>query len=202
MLDPDIRHPLANLLRPPHGCGSLLCEVGLWGNTVRIDLARLTATRLEGFEIKSDGDTLARLARQAEIYSLVLDTATLVGARRHIDKAASMLPGWWGLTEATPAGSAVGFSVIRPPLDNPAPSAERVAGLLWKDEALALLRDLGETRGLSRLRLAEAHALIADCIPLEQVRAAVFGRLAARRDWIDRHDPFFAGPFRPRAGAV
>lgn len=199
MLDPDIRFPLARLLYPEPDSGSLLCEVGLWGNTVRLDLARLTPTRLEGYEIKSEGDTLVRLTRQAEIYGLVLDRATLVGARRHIDKAASMLPGWWGLTEAVPTANSVEFSNIRPALDNPGASAERVAGLLWKDEALALLRELGETRGLSRLRLAEAHALIAERLPMEQVRAAVFARLAARQDWIDRHDPFFVGPFRPRS---
>lgn len=201
MLDPDIRFPLAHSLRPEHGSGRLLCEIGLWGNTVR-DLGRLTETRLEGFEIKSDGDTLSRLRKQAEIYNLVFDTATLVAARKHIDKAAAILPEWWGLTEAVSHDGGIEFHTLRSPSDNLSASAERIAGFLWKDEALAALRDLGVRRGLSRLRLAEMHALIAQSMSIEEVRRLVYPVLAARSDWIDRHDPFFVGPLKPRTGSV
>lgn len=202
MLDPDIRFPLARSLRPEHGSGRLLCEVGLWGNTVRVDLARLTDTRFDGFEIKSQRDTLSRLRNQAEIYNLVFDTATLVAARKHIDKAAAMLPEWWGLTEAVQNDGGIEFDTLRTPSDNPSASAERIAGFLWKDEALAALRALGVRRGLSRLRLAETHSIIAQSLTIEEVRRLVFRVLAARRDWINRHDPFFVGPFKPRTGSL
>jgi hypothetical protein len=198
LLDPDIRLPLARQLRPDAGHGRILGEIGLWGNTVRVDLARLTVERLDGYEIKSAGDTLARLANQAEIYSLVFSSMTLVSAARHIDKAASFLPAWWGLTEARDDGGTITLTTLRSPEDNPSPSAERIAGLLWKDEALDILRDLGETKGLGRLRLGEAHAAISRSMALETVRIEVFRRLAGRMDWLNRHDPFFIGPFRPR----
>ncbi|MCS4088888.1 sce7726 family protein [Rhizobium sp. BK176] len=198
MLDPDIRIPLARQLRPEHGHGRILGEVGLWGNTVRVDLARLTNTSLDGYEIKSAGDTLVRLGNQAQIYGLVFNSMTLVAAARHIDKAAPYLPPWWGLTEARDDDGTIILSTLRPPEENPSASAERIAGLLWKDEALDVLRSLGETNGLSRLRLGEAHAAIARNLTLPQVRTEVFRRVARRRDWLDRHDPFFVGPFRPR----
>jgi hypothetical protein len=198
LLDPDIRFPLARHLRAEHGDARLLGEVGLWGNTVRVDLARLTPLHLDGYEIKSAGDTLTRLANQAEIYSLFFNSMTLVAAARHIDKAGSILPSWWGLTEAHNDDGKIILSTLRKPEDNPSPSAERIAGLLWKDEALDVLRSLGETRGLSRLRLPEAHALIARSLSLPEVRAEVFARLGDRRDWLNRHDLHFVGPFRPK----
>jgi hypothetical protein len=202
LLDPDIRHPLARILRPEHGSGHVLCEVGLWGNSVRIDLARLTDLRLEGFEIKSDGDTLARLRNQADIYNLIFDTVTLVAARKHLEKANQLLPMWWGLIEAVPGDGGVTFNTIRPASDNPTASPERIAGLLWKDEALAALRALGDPRGLSRLRLAEMHATLAQSMSISEIRTLVFRAIAARRDWMDRHDPFFVGPPRPRTGML
>lgn len=168
---------------------------------MRADMARLTARAFEGFEIKSQRDTLSRLRNQAEIYNLVFTTATLVAAGKHIDKAAAVLPTWWGLIEAVPNANGVQFNTLRVPSVNPSASAERIAGFLWKDEALAALQSLGATRGLSRLRLAEAHALLAQSLNIDDMRALVFRVLQARRDWIDRHDPFFMGPFRPRTTA-
>jgi hypothetical protein len=154
---------------------------------------------LEGYEIKSEADTLSRLAKQEQIYSLVLDRATLVSAGRHIDKAAAMLPEWWGITKAFYTEGSVKFSIIREPKDNPGVVAERVAGLLWKDEALSMLHSLGITSGLSRLRLAELHSLIATTVPMPQLKPMVLARLTSRLDWIKRHDPFFFGPFMPRS---
>lgn len=202
MLDPDIRFPLARSLRPEFGLGRVLGEVGIWGNSVRIDLARLTPSRFDGYEIKSDGDTLARLRTQSEIYGLVFDTMTLVAARRHLEKAMAIVPEWWGLTEANVFDGDTKLTAVRLPLDNPSQSAERIAGLLWKDEAVELLQDLGEARGLSRLRLADIHARLARCLSLCELRTAVFAQLVKRRDWLDRHDPLFVGPFRPRTGVA
>lgn len=124
---------------------------------------------------------------------------TLVAAARHIDKAATILPSWWGLTQALNDKGRITLSPLRKPEDNPSPSAERIAGLLWKDEALDVLRSLGETRGFGRLRLPEAHDLIARSVSLPEVRAEVFARLGKRHDWLNRHDPHFIGPVRPRS---
>ena len=201
MLDPDIRLALSPTLRPAHGEGRLLGEVGIWGNTVRIDLARLTPSRLDGYEIKSDGDTLARLATQSSIYGMVCDTLTLVAARRHLDKAAAVLPEWWGLVEAVPGEGGVGLFPVREPSPNPSTSSERVAGLLWKDEAISALAAAGMRKGLSRLRAADAYRLLSQAMPIERLRETVSTAMLRRADWLDRHDPFFVGPFRPRTSA-
>ena len=196
MLDPDIRQTLYPLLKPEPGTGRLLSEVGLWGNTVRIDVARLTRASLDGFEIKSERDTLTRLAMQAEIYGLVFDTLTLVSATRHLNKAIATLPSWWGISEAIPALDGVSIIAVRKATPNPVTSAERIAGLLWKDETVALLEEAGITKGLSKMRVGEAHAALAKMLPLELLKEKVFSTMLARKDWVDRRDPSFIGPMK------
>jgi hypothetical protein len=201
LLDPEIRRALIPLIRPPFGTGRLLREVGIWGNSVRIDLARLTTDAFDGYEIKSEADSLTRLNGQAEIYSLVCDTVTLVAARRHLGKAIATIPEWWGLVEAAPTDDGVSLSAIRPAAANPVQSPARIAGLLWKDEALAQLRDAGKERGLAKLRSEEAYRMLAEAMSLPELKAAVFARIASRADWLNRHDPVFVGPFAPRVSA-
>jgi hypothetical protein len=183
------------------GTTRLLSEVGLWGNTVRVDLA-LLGRAFEGFEIKGETDTLSRLPRQAEIYGLVFDSVTLVCAARHAAKAADKIPGWWGVTVASFDAGAVSLVETRPALPNPSPSAERIAGLLWKDEAVASIAATTSERGLSRLRLAELHAKLAATLPLCELRRSVFETLLARREWLDAHDPVLIGPRRKPAAFV
>ncbi len=196
MLDPDIRQALYPLLKPEPGTGRLLSEVGLWGNTVRIDVARLTHASLDGFEIKSERDTLTRLAAQAEIYGLVFDTLTLVAARQHVSKATAILPSWWGISEAIPSSDGVSITVIREATPNPSTSGKRIAGLLWRGETVALLSAIGATKGLSKMRAGEAHAALARTLPLKLLKEKVFATMLARKDWVDRRDPSFIGPMK------
>ena len=57
---------------------------------VRIDIAVVKGA-LHGFEIKSDFDNLKRLARQVDLYSQVLDRATLVVGERFAPRAPSAM---------------------------------------------------------------------------------------------------------------
>ena len=71
--------------------------------SARVDLAR-TGSRLEGFEIKSDFDTLDRLPRQVAAFSLLFDAMTLVVGDRHANEAVVAVPRWWGVLLATTNG--------------------------------------------------------------------------------------------------
>lgn len=195
MNDRDIRYPLANLLGKG---GRVLGEVGLWGNHVRVDLLHLADTALHGYEIKSDSDTLSRLRRQADTYNLVLERVTLVATHRHLSKAEAMVPRWWGLTEACERDGEVTFAELRAGERNPSQSAERVAGLLWKEEAVSVLVDYGNSKGIGRLRSRELHERVAASVPLDKLRDVVRRRLLDRGDWTNRHDALFVGPFAPR----
>ena len=101
----QIRASLLLALRDRHGADPntlIRQELGLCAGARRVDLAMING-ELVGFEIKSDQDTLYRLAGQAEAYGQVLDRVTLVTTARYIDKAAALVPTWWGLIRADPA---------------------------------------------------------------------------------------------------
>jgi hypothetical protein len=100
MRDSDVRVAVRTWLRAQYADDSRIVEeMGVWSGSVRIDLAVING-ELHGFELKSERDTLARLADQAELYNQVFDRMTLVTAKRHLDKASSQIPSWWGITTA------------------------------------------------------------------------------------------------------
>ena len=97
MRDSDIRMALHGLLQARYGDDPntlIRHEVGLCAGKRRIDVA-LVNGELAGYEIKSDEDTLIRLAGQAEVYSRVLDRVTLVTTEHHLDHALDVIPYWW-----------------------------------------------------------------------------------------------------------
>lgn len=58
----------------------------------RLDMAVING-KIEGFEIKSDVDTLHRLSGQVAVFSPAVDRMTLiVGKRRHFPRAMEMAP--------------------------------------------------------------------------------------------------------------
>ncbi len=102
----------------------------------RVDVAVVNGS-LHGYELKSDSDSLGRLARQAHVYSSVLDRVTLVAGRRHLEEAMGLVPYWWGVqvAEMKPRGSVL-FSSVRRARKNPSQDPVSVAKLLWREEAL------------------------------------------------------------------
>src|SRR5690348_12382197 len=105
MRDGDVRKALHVQLQSEHiaelGQTLFVDELGLCGQ-VRVDVAVVNGA-LSGYELKSENDTLRRLPTQVEVYSRVLDFATLVVAKKHAGHARAGLPSWWGLIEAESA---------------------------------------------------------------------------------------------------
>jgi hypothetical protein len=156
-------------------------ELGLCGQ-VRVDVAVVNGA-LSGYELKSASDNLRRLPTQVEVYSRVLDFATLVVAENHAEHALPLLPGWWGVTCATWDGCEVQLQQLREAQPNPAIDALSLAQLLWRDEVLDELasRDLDKGfRSKSRNVLAER---LAQQLSLDELRATVRDRLKGRQGW-------------------
>lgn len=156
-------------------------ELALCGR-VRVDVAILNGY-MSGFEIKSPRDTLRRLPTQAEVYSEVLDFATLVVGGRHQANAVSLVPPWWGVLSATVVGDEVELVEERRGTQNPAVSKRSLSLLLWRDEALDELgqRDLADgVRSLSRAALC---GLLASTLELDDLRDTVRRRLKGRKGW-------------------
>lgn len=133
---------------------------------------------MDGFEIKTERDTLKRLPRQMVAYGRLFDRCTAVVAERHRHDAAAILPDWWGITTVHING-AVTFAPVRKAKANPRIDPEVLVRLLWRDEVFHALISLGRTpdRRTTRSRLwAELLRLASP----SQLRAAVRDALLTR----------------------
>lgn len=161
----------------------ILNELGLRHGYSRIDVVVVNGS-LHGFEIKSDRDTLRRLARQAETYDRVLDFVTLVTGQRHADQALSAAPEWWGIQLAK-RGRRGGIHLIdvRKPSENPAPDKLAIAKLLWREEALNFLEELGAAGGFRSKPRRFIYSRLAEVAEINCLRERVRDRLRFREDW-------------------
>lgn len=157
-------------------------ELGVESGGSRVDVAVLNG-HLTGWEIKSDVDTLVRLPNQATSFSRVMDYMTIVTTGKYLDRAATLLPAWWGLMEAVPGPSNVRLVSRRSPHINRSTDSFCMAQLLWREEAMEELRTRGNARGLSSSSRYFVWERLAQSIPKKQLRSVVLNRLKQRRQW-------------------
>jgi hypothetical protein len=158
-------------------------ELGLYHGYCRVDLAVINGT-LHGFEIKSDRDTFRRLARQAETYNKTLDFVTIVVGERHAQEVLRVSPRWWGIQLAEPdLRDGVRLIQVRDPLENPTPDKLAIAKLLWREEALAFLEELGAADGFRSVPRRFVYSRLADVAPIDAIRSYVRARFRSRKDW-------------------
>lgn len=165
-----------------HGPSTVvLDELGLCQGDVRVDVAAVNG-ELSGFEIKSPADSLARWPKQRRIYSKVVDRAWLVAPEKTL--AAAQAPGWWGLIRIVETESQLGLRVVRPAIANPSPDAYSIACLLWRDEAIRVLEEVGRDRGIRTKRRKLVWERLVDCLTIDELRRAVREALKVRPERI------------------
>lgn len=185
MRDYDIRTALKQKLesinaREPDTL--IIDEVGLCKGAVRVDIAVVNGT-FNGYEIKSERDTLERLPLQEEVYSKTFDTVTIVTSGRHVNKITDRIPCWWGITEALMRRGEVCFQIIRKPEPNPNIAPLSLVQLLWRDEALTVLKERGLAEGMLSKPRRDLWQKIIDNLSVEELRKVVRERLKARENW-------------------
>lgn len=180
--DAEIRPALRERLLRRHANEAdtvLIEELGLRRGQVRVDLAVVNGS-LHGFEIKSDRDSLRRLAGQVELYSQVLDRATLVVGERFAPLAMSLVPAWWGIVRVSSKTCGLRFTTLRRSRLNPQRNARALAELLWAEQALSLLEERGVAKGMRGKPRRVLWDRISELLPVEEIAAAVRDRLKAR----------------------
>lgn len=192
MHDRDVRKALHHkVLKEHHGDTNTLVldELGLRHGLARVDVAVVNGY-LHGFEIKSDSDTLERLPSQVTIYNAVLDRATLVVGERHVEKARTKIPDWWGIkvVSAGPRGG-IEFDSVRLPKLNLSIDAVALAELLWRPEAVEILRALGAPESSLRKPRAALYKYLAAVVELDELRRLIRQRLKARARWRGHQPP-------------
>jgi len=147
--DADIRPALRSYLAETYThCPDTFIteELGICQGQVRVDVAVVNGV-IHGYEIKSDADSLHRLAGQVALYSQVLEKATLVVGEEHLQKATPLVPSWWGLILIRPEFGQPSFEPLREAAHNPEQNPRSVVELLWREQALALLEERNQARG-------------------------------------------------------
>lgn len=181
--DADVRALLKEQLAAIHEhTGTvILDELGLCQGDVRVDVAAVNS-ELAGFEIKSPSDTLARWPNQRKLYSRVVDRAWLVAPLKAIEKAE--LPDWWGQIAVFDEADRLALRIVRPAGFNPKPDELSIAKLLWRDEALEILRNAGQARGVMTKPRKVVWRRLIDAVPLDDLRAGVRAALKRRPEMI------------------
>ena len=180
--DKDIRSALKDKLSHHHNDPdtAIIEELGLKRGEVRVDVAVVNGT-VHGYEIKSDRDSLRRLTKQVDIYSKVLDYATLVVGCRHLEDAIKIIPKWWGLIRVKKGSNRwPSFKTIRHSGKNPSRDARVLVELLWLDDALSLLEQYKLVRGIRGKPRRIVWDRICDHLDINVISTAVCEQLKAR----------------------
>ena len=158
-------------------------ELGIERGSARIDLAIVNGA-LIGYEIKSDFDSLDRLANQMHAYHRVFDELSIVTTPQFVPQVEQLLPFWWGVLQAVCDGAGVVcLEVVRTPSANPRQEALSLLGLLWRDEAVALLDQHSATKAKSKLTRTMLYEQLAGLADLSTVRDWVSHALRHRGEW-------------------
>jgi hypothetical protein len=157
-------------------------ELGVCEGEARIDIAVVNGS-LAGYEIKSDVDTLQRLPHQVSLYSKLLDEVTVVSSASHLAKAKTIIPEWWGLSEAFIQDGALRFALVRKAKRNTTIDPYSLVQLLWRNEALALLKQFGHHKGLTSKPRKEIWTRLAQVKPIDDLRECVRDALRSRQNW-------------------
>jgi len=169
-----LRRALLEQLRANAQASDLIIEeLGVEQGAARIDVA-VAAQRFAGYEIKSDFDTLDRLARQMHAYHRVFDTLTIVTTDAYVAQVAVLLPAWWGIVVGRVAADhGVVLETIRGPSSHPYQDARSLASLMWRDDAYAFALEHLDSGVKSRATRDALYDLIAESVPVEAIKARV-----------------------------
>jgi len=158
-------------------------ELGVRHGAARVDLAVINGI-IHGYELKSDFDTLARLPHQSLIYNSVFDRMTLVVGKKHLDHAVKIVPDWWGIkvVELGNRGGAF-FTSVRRPKNNPQSDLLSFTKLLWREEALTFLEEIGKADGVRSKPRAAVYSRLVEAADRETIHPWVLQCLKSRTSW-------------------
>ena len=146
--DNDMRAVLINELNRANTCDyRVIEELAVCDGDARVDVA-VANDRLCGYEIKSDADTLKRLALQQKSYDKTFDAISIVVGEKFKDDIEEYIPDYWGVYVVCKDDSGCKIKMRRAAKENKNVEAESLLELLWKEELIKFLKDAG-VKGIS-----------------------------------------------------
>jgi hypothetical protein len=185
--DNDIRGRLLNELYSRYFDDSntrIVNEMGVLHGRSRVDIAVINGI-LHGFEIKSESDNLLRLPTQIEDYSKVFDRMTIVVQNKHLEEVKGMVPKWWGIILVTKTKGNIKFRELRKGRKNISVDPYSLSHLLWKEEAIDILKQRSLHKGFLSKPRNQIYQRICECISLSEIKMMVNQQLKVREGWRD-----------------
>jgi hypothetical protein len=109
---------------------------------------------------------------------------TLVVGKSHLYEAIKIIPDWWGVIVAkTDANGDVVFNTIRKEEVNKAQNQLSVARLLWREEALRILEDIDEAKGLRSKPRDLIYTRLSTVLDQKTLNKKVRETIFFRADW-------------------
>ena len=160
----------------------IIPELGLCQGDARVDIAVVNGV-IHGYEIKSERDTLNRLSGQQDIYNKVLDYVTVVASSSHIPKIKKTVPKWWGISEAKYKNDKLTIVDMRPCKKNTTVDPMALVQLLWRDEALSILKEHNFHRGVVSKPRKIIWERLVELLPLDELQDEIRQKIKARQHW-------------------
>lgn len=148
----------------------------------RTDVALVNGI-MHGYEIKSDSDSLERLANQVKCYDSTFDRNTIVVGQKFAGKIHDYVPKHWGIEVAyiNRFGN-VTIKRLRASKINKGISASNLLDLLWNPEIKSYLKD-NKIKGYSNKDKAGLKELVTSYISLKDIRDFTRETLKTRTGW-------------------
>jgi hypothetical protein len=148
----------------------------------RADMLVVKHDHMDGYEIKSDTDTLIRLPRQVVDYGRICRHCTLVVAPSHLQAALGIVPDYWGIIQAVPHDDGhTSLESLRPCGVSTDLDAYWMLTMIWRDEALRILESLGMDKGVRSKPRTMMWERLASRLSLQQVEDTVATTIRNRK---------------------
>jgi len=158
-------------------------ELGLNHGKCRADIAVVNG-HLIGYEIKSNNDSLRRLKGQVESYNSVFDRISVIVDDRYVNSIQSHIPEWWGvIVSIRGSRGAVNFGTIRKAQTNKKVDPISIARLLWRNEAVEILRQKNLPPRILRQPRSILYDYLVDEFNICELRKFVRDYFKKRRNW-------------------
>lgn len=183
--DSDIRKVLLSELYKRHleeKDVKIVNELGIIHGRSRIDVAVINGL-IHGYEIKSESDTLLRLPGQIKDYNKVFDRMTIVVQQNYLDQVRTLIPKWWGIILVTRKKNEIRLRELRKGRVNKEVDAFALSHLLWRSEALDLLKNQGLQKGYLSKPREVIYEKICESMSLEDIKYVVNVTLKQRTGW-------------------
>ena len=184
MQDRDIRkllHPYLENENRKFKDTIIVDEFELCSGLSRIDVAVINGV-IHGYEIKSEEDTLKRLANQINYYNKSLEKISVITNRSHLKQIRERVPRWWGLLLINDTDKRKKVTEIRKAKNNPILESQSMLHILWKDELIFIINKykLKVSRHINKRKMRESVAKELDITILSY---EILSALKSRQNW-------------------